>query len=362
MEYGEFTLFMCEGAPCPVVSDSLSGRRGLAPPDVSQSFSGGKHMHTVELRRCRSMRIRAGSWALVAFVLLLGTAVGCGPVEEPPSEPPEPRVQVQDVVSDNSLSFNGLSFNGLSFNGLSFNGLSFNGLSTQAFKSWFQSNPAMADEVMRYVVRCAVPAGQTRTYTHPHSGVSYTWTGSLGLAPAWAGGAAAPVLEQQLVSACLAAHVNPYRVNVPISVLGRNARGQAIPYTTDELNTFPKQESCFFGNLFTGQGIYAGSQGTLLNQSQSSARACAVVDDSGSQRMSCPPLVYVGHCSRFCTLDSTGLFYSRCDYEGVEYRPVTTRLRDRDIYRCGDGTCQVTESCGSATWHNSCRPDCGTCG
>ncbi len=223
---------------------------------------------------------------------------------------------------------------------------------------WFQSNPALASEVMRYVVRCAVPAGQTRTYTQQPSGRTFTWTGALGLAPVWAGGSAAPVLEQQLVSACLAAHVNPYNANIPISILGRHAHGQAISYSSDELNGFPKQESCFFGNLFTGQGLYAGSRGTLLTPGQSSARACAVVDSSGSQRMMCLPLVYVGDCSRHCTLDSSGLYYARCTYGSVEYRPLVTRLREQDIYRCEDGACQVTESCGNAAWYNSCKADC----
>ena len=312
-------------------------------------------MRTVEWGRRRGPGLRV-EWALLtSCVLLLGAEVGCGPADTP-VEPPEPRAQAQEAVSGN-----GLSFNSLSSNGLSFNGLSFNGLSSPSFKGWFQSNPERASEVMHYVVRCAVPAGQTRTYTHPQSGQTYTWEGGLGLAPLWAAGWAAPIVEQQLVSACLAAHVNPYSVHIPISVLGRNAHGQPIAYTNDELNAFPKHESCFFGNLFTGRGVYAGSEGTLLTQSQSSARACAVVDGSRSMRVNCTPLAYVGDCANHCTLDASGLFFSRCVYAGIEYRPLTTRVRDRDIYRCGDGVCQVTESCGVADWYNSCRADCGVC-
>ncbi|MFP2908291.1 hypothetical protein ACLESD_25215 [Pyxidicoccus sp. 3LFB2] len=317
-------------------------------------------MQTVKLGRRRGMGIRARSWLRASFALVLGLGGGCGPAELP-VEAVAPRAQAQEAVDDNNLSTNGLSFNGLSFNGLSFNGLSFNGLSTQAFQSWFHTNPALADEVMRYLVRCGVPEGQTRTYTHPQSGAVYTWQGRLGLAPVWASGAAAPVLEQQLVSACLAAHVNPYGVNVPISLLGRHAQGQPIPYTSSEVNAFPKQESCFFGNLFTGQGLYAGSRGTLLTQYQSSSRACAVVDNSGSQRVQCLPLVYVGECANHCTLDPMGLFYAKCTYGSVEYRPLVTRLREQDIHRCGDGVCQVTESCGNANWYNSCFADCGRC-
>jgi hypothetical protein len=317
-------------------------------------------MRNVEQGRGSGVGSRVRSGARGLLLLLWGVGAGCGPAELP-AEPPVLSEQVQELESDNNLSTNGLSFNGLSFNGLSFNGLSFNGLSTEDFQTWFQSNPPLADEVMRYVVRCAVPDGQTRTYTHPSTGETYSWPGKLGLAPAWAGGAAPPVLEQQLVSACLAAHVNPYGVNVPISILGRSAQGQPIPYTNDELNTFPKQESCFFGNLFTGQGIHAGSRGTLLTQRHSSARACAVVDSSGSQRKQCLPLVFVGDCSAHCELDVGGLFYRQCTHGGVVYRPLVTRLRDRDIYRCGDGICQVTESCGISNWYNSCLADCGYC-
>ncbi len=317
-------------------------------------------MQSVETGRCRGMGIRVGSGSRLSFLLLLALGGGCGPAELS-VEPLELREQVQELASDNNLSANGLSFNGLSFNGLSFNGLSFNGLSTQAFQSWFDSNPSLSNEVMRYVVRCAVAEGQSRTYTDPETGTTYTWVGKLGLAPLWANGFAPPVLEQQLVSACLAAHVNPYGVNVPISVLGRKAQGSSIPYTNDELNQFPKQESCFFGNLFTGQGVYAGNRGTLLTQSQSSARACAVVDNSGSQRKQCLPLVFVGDCSRLCTLDASGLFYDSCRHGSDFYRPLVTRLRELDIYQCGDGVCQVTESCGNANWYNSCFADCGLC-
>ncbi len=317
-------------------------------------------MHTVE--RGRVVEVRAGAWGRLSCALLLLMAGGCGPAELAPEAPAPSAWQAQDLESDNSLSTNGLSFNGLSFNGLSFNGLSFNGLSSQAFRDWFQSNPALANEVMRYVVRCAVPADQTRTYTHPQTGQTFTWTGSLGLAPVWSGGLAAPRLEQELVTACLAAHVNPYGVNVSISLLGRRANGLPISYTSDELNAHPKQESCFFGNLFTDAGVYGGNRGTLLSQAQSSARACAVVDSSGNQRKSCPPLFFVGECAQHCTLDSSGLYFEKCHYAGVDYRPLVTRLRDRDIYRCGDGICQVTESCGNASWYNSCQSDCRLCG
>ena len=73
-------------------------------------------------------------------------------------EPLEARTQ--EVLSLNGLSLNGMSVNGLSINGLSINGLSVNGLSTGDFSTWFSRDPSLSNEVMTYVVRCAVPAGQ----------------------------------------------------------------------------------------------------------------------------------------------------------------------------------------------------------
>ena len=122
---------------------------------------------------------------LAALVL----AAGCAPEFPEDSEEAQLGQQESSISTGNSMTPNGLSANGLSLNGLSLNGLSANGLSTTAFASWFNSNPAdVSDMVMRYLVRCAVPSGQSRTWTHPSTGRSYTWAGELGLTPGWAGG------------------------------------------------------------------------------------------------------------------------------------------------------------------------------
>ena len=305
--------------------------------------------------------MRRESFSARAWVALLGLSLmSCGPIED--AERPAPGVLEQEVSIDNGLSLNGISLNGMSINGLSLNGMSINGLSSSAFASWFAADPALSNMVMSYVVRCAVPAGQTRTYRHLPSGVTYTWAGALGLAPAWASGLPATEADQQLVTACLAAHTNKYGAHVPLSVLGRNASGLPIPYSTDELNAYPKREACFFGNLFRNQGIFVGSEGNLLGDAQSSLRTCALASTSGGARTSCPPLQYVGHCSAFCTMDPSRPYYTSCTYQGRTWRPLTTRLRDKDIYFCGDGTCQPTETCGTSNRYDSCRPDCGTCG
>jgi len=296
----------------------------------------------------------------VLITALLVTA-SCGPVEEDTSSPPLAQLE-QAALTNNGLSFNGLSFNGLSFNGLSFNGLSFNGLTTSSFHTWFQSSPPTANMVMRYIVRCAVPAGQSRSYTSP-SGQQYVWTGEMGLAPEWASGLAASMYEQQVVSACLAAHTNRIGEEVSISILGRNAAGQAIPYTQAELASHSRRESCFFGNIFTGEGIFVGAEREPLGPSESTSRACGALLNNGNEsRAPCAPMKNVGACTSLCTLDSSSQFFTSCTYNGVTYhRPLTTRLRVEDVHKCGDTRCQATEQCGTSYRFDSCALDCGPC-
>jgi hypothetical protein len=239
--------------------------------------------------------------------------------------------QSAELDSLNGLSANGLSANGLSANGLSANGLSANGLSTSAFSAWFSNDPALADMVMRYVVRCAVPAGETRSYTDTSTGQSYTWSGVLGLAPGWASGATASLAEQQIITACLAAHVNRYGLSIPISVLGKDALGALIPFTRNELETYTVREACFFGNLFTQEGLFFGVDRAVTDEAQYLTRACAGMKDaSGDPATSCSPLSYVGACTQSCMADPKGPFYSLCARNGVIYQAITTRMRQSD--------------------------------
>ncbi len=281
----------------------------------------------------------------VLITLLLACAAGCGPEATYPEETQELGNTSRSIVIDNGLVLNGLVLNGLSLNGLSLNGLSLNGLSTDAFKNWFNADPTLRNEIMKYVVACGVPSGETRTYTN--QGTTYTWQGLLGLAPSWASGNAATTVEEQVVSACMAAHANKFGIHVTISMLGLNGAGNAIAYTSQELTTYGVREACFFGNLFDGStGTFGANDGLSLASNQSTARVCGL---PGSQ---CSPMVSVGSCSQYCTLDATNTFYTSCSYNGVTYRPITTRMKAQDIHVCGDGVCQATES------STTCAADC----
>ncbi|HEY0093539.1 MAG TPA: hypothetical protein VGB96_04410 [Archangium sp.] len=260
--------------------------------------------------------------AMLFALALLTSAPGCGPHEDVGED-----LDLEDTRSQPLASTNGLAMNGLAMNGLAMNGLAMNGLSTSAFSDWFQKDPALSDMVMRYVVRCAVRTGESRTYTDPKTKVTYAWEGSLGLAPGWASGLPANTGEQRVITACMAAHANRFGLHLSISVLGRSATGTAIPFTRTELKTYSAREACFFGNLFSGEGVYVGIDVESTDGEDITTRACEKVDSSGR----CEPLVLVGQCRQYCTPDGTGPFYKSCTYNGVTYTPITTRLRQEDL-------------------------------
>jgi hypothetical protein len=269
---------------------------------------------------------------LFALALLTG-APGCGPQEDAGESldleelGSSRRLDSGNGLAMNGLAMNGLAMNGLAMNGLAMNGLAMNGLSTAAFSAWFQKDPALSDMVMRYVVRCAVRTGERRTYTQPQTNVSYTWEGSLGLAPGWASGLPANTVEQRVITACMAAHANRFGLHLTISVLGRGALGLPIPYTRAELKKYSAREACFFGNLFTGEGAYVGLDAESSDGDPITTRACETVHSPTG----CAPLVLVGQCRRHCTLDGAGPFYKSCTYNGVTYAPITTRMREEDL-------------------------------
>ncbi|QRK07394.1 hypothetical protein JQX13_46485 [Archangium violaceum] len=266
----------------------------------------------------------------------------------------------------NGLATNGLATNGLATNGLALNGLATNGLSTTDFSTWFSSNPVgYSDMVMKYVVACAYAEGQTLSYSN---GVTtFTWYGRLGLTPGWASGNSATENEQQIISACLAAHVNKFGAHVNISIRGQNALGNPIPVTTSESSTFSEPEAAFFGNLFTGEGIYACNNRGPLNPTESSARACGLSSQGTGASIECPPIQHTGQCSSICVIDKLRGDYARCTIGRKAYLPLTTHLKPSDIYKCGDGTCQLSESCDSTKTrsgisYDNCNADCGVCG
>ncbi|MGZ3458972.1 MAG: hypothetical protein ACXU86_10770, partial [Archangium sp.] len=283
-------------------------------------------LKTFESRRSGGELHPAARWGGVMALVLFCGAVGCGPALPGETGNTEALGSTSQRVSED--------------NGLNLNGLNLNGLSTTSFSNWFQADPTLRDEVMKYLVACAVPSGETRTYTDSSTSTTYTWSGALGLATSWASGNAATTTELQVVSACMAAHANKFGIHVLISLRGLDGAGNTLPTTSQEVTDYTLQEGCFFGNLFDGStGVFGGNDGISLTSSQSSPRVCAIAGSPTASQ--CSPMTYVGSCSTYCTRDSTNTFYTSCTYNGVTYRPITTRMNPADLYSCGDGVCQA---------------------
>ena len=295
-------------------------------------------------------RERAALATLAAMAMGLSACAG-----PPPSGATPEALLTTNGLSVNGLSVNGMSVNGLSVNGLSVNGLSANGLASADFLAWFATDPDLAAMVMRYIARCALPAGESLSWTWHN--VSYTWLGVLGLAPGWGGGEPIAPAEQQLVTACLAAHSNKFGLHVGLSVRGPLADGVSyIPLDPGEDVAFPRPEGCFFGNLFDGSGIFSGGFLDSWSADETNPRGCAV---EGGLPGDCPPILNLGRCSDFC-IEAPGegpTVWASCSDGFVDYLPLTTYLAPESVYLCGDGFCQFTEY--DPLTGAGCASDCG---
>jgi hypothetical protein len=158
---------------------------------------------------------------------------------------------INGLSAMNGLSgLNGLSaFNGLSgFNGaMSANGLSaMNGLS--GFNGLAETTGLMTTDPGRktvaYLIRCALAANDSLTKRDQY-GATYTFPGGLGLCPQWKnGGVTTDRTCQNMVSACLMAHINTSGVHVP---LWMDSESPKIGWGISP--SYPKQEGTFFGNI-----------------------------------------------------------------------------------------------------------------
>lgn len=308
-----------------------------------------------------------GAMLLAALVLL--AAVGCGTeVKSSPPQEEAPGRGTQSLVGSNGLAFNGLAIDrmvirGLATSGLANNGLVSNGLASPGFITWFNQEPVMADTVMKYVVYCALRQGHQLGFVNPATGITHAWEGGVNLAHHWSDGRPATVDEQQLVSACLAAHANTYGLHVSFSLLGETSSNRSIDIAKGELEEYDTREACFFGNLFNGEGLHAGNDRNALLPRKSTPRPCGLSRTHSGEDSKCSAILRVGSCENLsCTMDREARYYRTCTYNETQYRVLTTRLRTSDVYTCGDGICQVSERCGMGTTADNCGLDCGPCG
>src|SRR5262245_9399863 len=104
--------------------------------------------------------------------------------------------------------------------------------------SWISSERALQEdrlELAHYIVQCAMAPGDDRA-VHV-GGETYTLRGGFGLLPAWTSGEAMTDSENEILTACLGAHVNPLGKHVPISI-----RGPGMRLDEGEAELFPVRE------------------------------------------------------------------------------------------------------------------------
>ena len=255
------------------------------------------------------MRSASSRTLWLSVVLGTGALMGCAN----PADWGGATLTEEAVSSPNGLRMiNGLSMtNGLSSaNGLSMtNGLSsVNGLS--------MTNGLLTSDTGRttlgYLVRCALPAGHS--IRKAYNGTTYTFAGQLGLGAGWETGAC-DTNCQQLVSACMMAHVNTSGKHINLWIdsptiigLGRNS-------------AYPMQESAFFGNIFVNPPKAYYCNGFDWDRGPAAGRIGAT--QSGSPYSN--PFGTNALCKNSCsTVGRVGEAYGSCD----GYNNVITVYRD----------------------------------
>jgi alpha-tubulin suppressor-like RCC1 family protein len=274
---------------------------------------------------------RRATAALVA-VAAAASCADATPPDDAASVAAEPvAARGSKLITDNGLRENGLRENGLRENGLRENGLRENGLATLAFKTWFDKDRARSANVMKYVARCALRPDQSLAYTDG-AGTSYTWPGSLGLAPNW-NTAPATVADQEWVSACLMAFTNKCGNNVTISLRGPTdgaPETERFPLEAGEATGWTYQEGAFFGNLFDAAGPDAnGCDGSGTN----SFVQVGLGRECGSDTKNCGHKAQ-GACSAKCTISTNAdKYYKSCAANRRTYARVITTYLDPTTWR-----------------------------
>jgi hypothetical protein len=201
---------------------------------------------------------------------------------------------IQDL---NGLTMNGLTMNGLTTNALLMTGLTANSLTlgglmkSGAIRTTLAEDP-LAQLFMKYVVSCALPAGQTISFPPLARQPGFTFAGELGLAPQW-GAAACDATCQQWVSACVISRVNALGQHVSLSERGPSP---ALALGPGEAQLYPNREATYFGNVLTSpQQIFAcrsaGDDPTLIG------RACG----DGADVSHCAITVLGASCNTACS-------------------------------------------------------------
>jgi hypothetical protein len=235
-------------------------------------------------------------------IVLLGTPCGTGCLAPLEGDDESVGVAAQEVESSNALASNALASNALTSNALASNALLSSALTSSALTSSALVTGALVDAnaraVLKYIVSCALPAGQHIEVVV--NGTTYGYDGGVGVAKGWgdAGGHCDSTCAKW-VSGCVLSRVNYLGVAVPLSLRGSLI---TLSSTTAERTAYPNREATYYGDIFQSPQIrYA----CLSPGATSDSRVC------GPSLLGCVMTV-VGACDRACdSLQGDGSF-SNC--------------------------------------------------
>lgn len=133
----------------------------------------------------------------------------------------------QNAIATNAIATNAIATNAIATNAIATNAIATNGILSGAVTDK-EIRRALHDPnarvFMKYLVSCALDAGQEVTWTSADRSTSETWSGALGLCPAWMSRAPDAACKQR-VSACILARNNAFALSVKFSMRGSTPSG-----------------------------------------------------------------------------------------------------------------------------------------
>jgi len=229
-----------------------------------------------------------------------------------------------------AITLNGLnglnSVGAIIANGLqaiTLNGLNGNSLPLHSVRAQANDYPEHFLEIVPYLVRCALPQGQSLNVTI--KGTEVNVYGELGLAPSLE---TIPMStdEQKRVSACLLAHLTLFGHHVLISA--RNSPLSSASLV--EIKAFRVFQGAFFGNIFnmtyvTKFSCVGDNESVALANSQDRQwRVCTNLDNKCDFKS-------LGKCSQVCKMYDPNLGFSQCTGNGVVYPAVNVFLKSNTL-------------------------------
>ncbi|WP_437957824.1 hypothetical protein WME76_42090 [Sorangium sp. So ce119] len=235
-----------------------------------------------------------------------------------------------NALNPNALNPNALNPNALNPNALAPSRLQESSLSETALGAITEPGEigAISRQLLQYIVSCALNASQSFRFSwRDELGELHEerYPGHLGLAASWSDEPLSGP-RRLWVSACVASRANRAGVSVMISSRGTHP---ALRYPDrSEVESFPREEGAFWGNLFTSPPrLYACYNDANVANSRALGRECATGrrDPAGAAR-ECPNIHIVGPCDLACDgLSTSGGHHPACtDDRGERSSAVIT--------------------------------------